>query len=100
MNKLIENKNIDNIKRDLNQSPGAASKGSSLFTEESEVNEPYKLRQQGLIGLSFEGNTLISDRGAASIAMLIQNQNAFSNNLKTVNLNECGITNVGFDYLK
>ena len=53
-----------------------------------------------MISLSLEGNTGIGDKGAQAIATLIQTQNAFSNNLKVVNLNECGITNIGFEYLK
>ena len=57
-------------------------------------------RLQGLISLSFEGNLNLGDRGAASISSLISNQNAFSNNLRIVNLNECGITNSGFEHLK
>ena len=80
------------------------SKDSSLVTEETESFRGHdsfsKPRAQGLINLSFEGNPHISDRGAVAISMLIQNQNAFSNNLKMVNLSECGITNKGFDHLK
>ena len=57
-------------------------------------------RAQGLVSLSLEGNLHIGDRGASAIATLIQTQNAFSNNLKIVNLNECGITNAGFEHLK
>lgn len=57
-------------------------------------------RSSGLISLSFEGNVNISDLGAAAISTLISTQNAFSNNLRVVNLNECGITNTGFEHLK
>jgi len=57
-------------------------------------------RAQGLVSLSLEGNPNIGDKGASAIATLIQTQNAFSNNLKIVNLNECGITNTGFEHLK
>lgn len=44
VNKLVENKTLDNVKRDFNMSPGNASKASSLFTEESEQSD-QKLRQ-------------------------------------------------------
>lgn len=43
---------------------------------------------------------MISDNGAAAISDLIQTQNKFSSNLRMVNLNQCGITNTGFDHLK
>jgi hypothetical protein len=57
-------------------------------------------RTSGFVSLSFEGNVRISDDGAAAISTLISTQNAFSNNLRVVNLNECGITNKGFEHLK
>jgi len=115
VDKLVANKRSDNIRTGsqsigAGNSPGAGSRDSSILTDETESNaattsyHPRSGNQdqktQGLISLSFEGNTNIGDRGAQAIAHLIQTQNAFSNNLKVVNLNECGITNAGFEHLK
>jgi hypothetical protein len=106
VNKVINNKRTDNIHDNL--SP--ISQASSLLTDETYSNadsfskqpSPYSTdsKTQGLINLSFEGNTEISDKGAAAISDLITKQNAFSNNLRVVNLNQCGITNTGFEHLK
>lgn len=57
-------------------------------------------RNLGFVSLSFEGNHGVGDKGAAAIASLIQTQAAAAANLKIVNLNECGITNAGFEHLK
>jgi hypothetical protein len=115
VDKLVANKRSDNIRTGsqsigVANSPGPGSRDSSILTDETESNaattsyHPRSGNQdqktQGLISLSFEGNTNIGDRGAQAIAHLIQTQNAFSNNLKVVNLNECGITNAGFEHLK
>ena len=54
---------------------------------------------QGLISLSLEGND-IGDRGADAIAQMIQTKSDSTKNLKMVNLNECGIGNMGFQKLK
>lgn len=54
---------------------------------------------QGLIALSLEGND-IGDRGAEAIANMIQKESDATRNLKTINLNECGIGNAGFQRLK
>jgi hypothetical protein len=56
-------------------------------------------RGQGLLNINLECNPLIGDKGAGAIGELISNQNAFSNNLKMVNLNECGITDKGYELL-
>jgi hypothetical protein len=55
---------------------------------------------QGLIALSLEGNTLIGDKGASALADLIRKPNNNSKALTSINLNECGITNEGFEELK
>ena len=104
--KLLTNKRTENVY--LNQTP--LSQASSLMTDETYSNAdsyskqptPYSTstRTQGLINLSLEGNEAISDDGAAAISDLIQSQNAFSNNLRVVNMNQCGITNTGFEHLK
>ena len=95
----------------------SASKGqdensnSSILTDETGGNDEeimgqifqkvYRGKKKiGLVTLSLEGNELIGDKGADAIAGLIQTQSPFSNNLKIVNLNECGITNVGFEKLR
>ena len=62
--------------------------------------ENTNMRETGYVSLSFEGNRHVGDKGAGAIASLIQTQLPAANNLKIVNLNECGITNVGFDHLK
>ena len=56
-------------------------------------------RGQGLLNINLECNPQIGDRGAGAIGNLISTQNAFSNNLKMVNLNECGITDTGYELL-
>lgn len=86
---------------------------SSIMTDETGGNDEEILagmfqgagkesaaRDTGYVSLSFEGNRHVGDKGAGSIATLIQTQLSAANNLKIVNLNECGITNVGFDHLK
>lgn len=50
--------------------------------------------------MSLEGNTMVGDRGAKAIANLIRTPNNNTKQLTMVNLNECGITNEGFDELK
>ena len=121
INKLMAYKQVDNIRRGGSQlsgaqSPGGGSKDSSIMTDETGGNDADQAsgwrrresdadggaaaRAHGLASLSLEGNPHIGDRGASAIAALIQTQNAFSNNLKIVNLNECGITNTGFEHLK
>jgi len=60
-------------------------------TSEAVVNSAA----QGLIALSLEGNQ-IGDRGAEAISLMIQKESDATRNLKTINLNECGIGNVGF----
>jgi len=77
-----------------------ADHASGWRRRESDADGGAAARAQGLVSLSLEGNPHIGDRGASAIATLIQTQNAFSNNLKIVNLNECGITNTGFEHLK
>ena len=119
VNRLTTSKQLDNVRREAAgaQSPGSQSKESSIMTDETGGNNEEEIistlnnrgahksthkepRCAGLVSLSFEGNLNISDRGAGAIASLIQTQSAFSNNLKIVNLNECGITNAGFEQLK
>ena len=80
--------NDDEIMTSLNK------RGSHL------VNSQSQSKNIGLVSLSFEGNQRLGDRGASALATLIQTQTQFSNNLKIVNLNECGITNTGFEQLK
>ena len=115
VSRLINNKR-DNVRNGNDGSPGAGSKESSIMTDDTQQNDyagletSFKLRRQnesfstrksqGLINLSFEKNPTLGDRGAEAVANLIMTQNAFSNNLKMVNLNECGITNAGFESLK
>ena len=53
----------------------------------------------GLINFSLEGNE-IGDKGAEAIASMIQKESDATRNLKTINLNECSIGNVGFQKLK
>jgi len=53
----------------------------------------------GLIAFNLEGNP-IGDRGAESISLMIQKESDATRNLKTINLNECGIGNAGFQKLK
>ena len=77
--------NDDEIMTSLNK------RGSHL------VNSQSQSKNIGLVSLSFEGNQRLGDRGASALATLIQTQTQFSNNLKIVNLNECGITNTGFE---
>jgi hypothetical protein len=55
---------------------------------------------QGVTHLSFEGNTQLGDRGAKALADLIRKPNNNSKQLSMVNLNECGITNEGFEELR
>lgn len=106
--KLISNKKMDNIKdQHKNQNSDAGSRDSSIMTDSEQdviVNQTFnqlsQKRTQGLVYLSFECNTGIGDKGAKAIATLIKTRNAFSNNLKMVNLNECGINNPGFEELK
>lgn len=118
VNRLATSKQPGNARKDSGgQSPGSRSGESSIMTDETGGNNDEEIisslskrgahkssgkqpRCAGLVSLSFEGNLNISDRGAEAIANLIQTQSAFSNNLKIVNLNECGITNTGFEQLK
>jgi len=57
-------------------------------------------RNLGYVSLSFENNLGVGDKGASAIAQLIMTQSPAANNLKIVNLNECNITNQGFEQLK
>ena len=50
--------------------------------------------------LSFEGNTLIGDLGARTLSNLIRTPNNNTKKLTMINLNECGITNEGFEELR
>ena len=43
---------------------------------------------------------MVGDRGAKAIANLIRTPNNNTKQLTMVNLNECGITNEGFDELR
>jgi len=114
VNKLTAYKQVDNVKRAGSQLSGGQSPGSkdsSIMTDDTAGEDDRAngwrrrdagsaSRTQGLVSVSLESNLHIGDRGASAIATLIQTQNAFSNNLKIVNLNECGITNTGFEHLK
>mgnify|MGYP002633200924 CR=1 FL=1 len=109
VDKLISNKKMDNIKeQSKNQNSDGGSRDSSIMTDSesgTNIDQTFNLgqkerRTQGLVNLSFECNTGIGDKGAKAIATLIKTRNAFSNNLKMVNLNECGINNQGFEELK
>ena len=55
---------------------------------------------QGLNLLSFEGNTQLGDHGAKALADLIRKPNNNTKQLTMINLNECGITNEGFEELR
>ena len=89
--------------------PGAGidrNASASLLASESEdaltgrVSEPPAAGgPSGLIALSLEGND-IGDRGAEAIATMIQKESDATRSLKTINLNECGIGNAGFQKLK
>ena len=71
---------------------------SILGSESEEVLSSRRIEQSispGLIVLSLEGND-IGDRGAEAIASMIQKESDATRNLKTINLNECGIGNIGF----
>jgi len=71
---------------------------SLLGSESEEVLTGRKSEQippLGLIALSLEGND-IGDRGAEAVASMIQKESDATRNLKTINLNECGIGNAGF----
>lgn len=94
VDKLVTNKK-DNVA--IMNSPGSQSRDSSIMTE-SEVDMTSS-RGQGLLNINLECNPQIGDRGAGAIGNLISTQNAFSNNLKMVNLNECGITDTGYELL-
>lgn len=79
---------------------GETDSNAGSFRRSNAFSSGEAGRQAGLINLSFEGNTFLGDLGAAAISELISTQNAFSNNLRVVNLNECGITNSGFESLR
>ena len=108
VNKYIMSRQGSQLTNQAASSP--KSQASSLMTDETNSNgatsnlknltDPAGNRAQGLISMSFEGNVHLGDQGAAAISTLIQTQNPFSNNLRVVNLNECGITNTGFEHLK
>jgi hypothetical protein len=54
----------------------------------------------GLVYMSFEGNTNMGDRGAKAMADVIRVPIVNTKALTMVNLNECGITKEGFEELK
>eukprot|EP00347_Sterkiella_histriomuscorum_P009953 403339244 len=58
-----------------------------------------KALNQGLITLSLEGNN-IGDRGTIALAKLIKTPNEHTKRIRSINLNECGISSIGFEQLK
>ena len=63
-------------------------------------NQQFGQKTAGLVHLSFEGNSALGCKGAEAIAWLIKQKNDATKGLKMVNLNECGIDDQGFNFLK
>mmetsp|Transcript_25213 Transcript_25213/g.33770 ORF Transcript_25213/g.33770 Transcript_25213/m.33770 type:complete len:129 (+) Transcript_25213:1512-1898(+) len=84
--------------------PGAIDRNASASLLASDSEEVFNASGQmgtpsGLISFNLEGNP-IGDRGAEAISLMIQKESDATRNLKTINLNECGIGNAGFQKLK